>query len=156
MYKIRKAIPSDIHVLKELFQTTILTINRKDYSLDETKDWASCGDNTEKWIELLTEQYCIVMENENNTIVGFASINTLGYIHMLFVHKDFQNRGIATSLYQYLENYIRMKGVERITSEVSITAKPFFEKQGFRIDKAQKRQANRLLLRNYKMSKKLN
>lgn len=95
------------------------------------------------------------MENGDNTLAGFASINTFGYMHMLFAHKDFQHRGIASSLYQHMEDYARKKGAKRITSEVSITAKPFFEKQGFRIDKAQKRQACRLYLTNYKMSKEL-
>lgn len=42
---------------------------------------------------------------------------------------------------------------KRLTSEVSITAKPFFEKQGFQVDEEQKRKANQMCLTNYKMSK---
>lgn len=45
------------------------------------------------------------------------------------------------------------KEVKRLTSEVSITAKPFFEKQGFQVDEEQKRKANQMCLTNYKMSK---
>ena len=58
-------------------------------------------------------------------------------------------------LYDYLEHYAIGKGFEKLTSEVSITAKPFFEKQGFRVDAEQKRKANKLFLTNYKMSKEL-
>ncbi|MDR1583420.1 MAG: GNAT family N-acetyltransferase [Prevotellaceae bacterium] len=153
MFHIRQATASDIPVMKVLYKNTVLTVNRKDYSIEEVEDWASCGDNMPHWDELLAEQHYIVAENERNQIVGFASINDTGYMHTLFVHKDFQHQGIATLLYQTLEEYAREKGAEKITSEVSITAKSFFEKQGFVVYEEQKRKANQLYLTNYKMSK---
>lgn len=155
LFSIRTATFSDIPVLKELYQNTVLTVNRKDYSAEEVEDWASCGDDITHLQKLFTEQYYIVAENQIQKIVGFASITDEGYMHTLFVHKDFQHQGVATLLYQYLEAYAQEKGIEKITSEVSITAKPFFEKQGFRVDKEQRRKANKLCLTNYKMSKSI-
>lgn len=155
MFHIRKANISDTSEMTELYKNTILSVNRKDYSLEEVEDWASCGDNISRWDELFAEQHYIVAENEKGEIVGFASINDVGYMHTLFVHKDFQHQGIATLLYQVIEQYAKEKGVKEITSEVSITAKPLFEKQGFKVDKEQKRKANKLCLTNYKMSKSL-
>ena len=76
-------------------------------------------------------------------------------MHTMFVHKEFQHQGVATSLYKHLEEYARERGAKRLTSEVSITAKPFFEKQGFQVDEEQKRKANQMCLTNYKMSKQL-
>lgn len=96
------------------------------------KDWASCGNDIEHWSELLKEQHYIVAENETGMIVGFASVNDYGYMNALFVHKNFQRNGIATSLYKCVETYARETGVEALTSEVSITAKPFFENKGFK------------------------
>ena len=151
----RQATASDFPELTKLYKSTILSVNRKDYSAEEVEDWASCGDDITNWQELSAEQYYIVAENKNREIVGFASINDAGYMHTMFVHKDFQHQGIAALLYQTLEKYARKKGVDRITSEVSITARPFFEKQGFVVDEEQKRKANRLRLTNYKMSKNL-
>lgn len=153
LFSIRTASLSDIPVLKELYQNTVLTVNRKDYSAAEVEDWASCGDDIAHLQKSFTEQYYIVAENQKQKIVGFTSINDEGYMHTLFVHKDFQHQGVATLLYQYLEAYAQEKRIEKITSEVSITAKPFFEKQGFRIDEEQMRKANELYLKNYKMSK---
>lgn len=46
-------------------------------------------------------------------------------------------------------------GVRRIDVEVSITALPFFEKQGYRVVKEQKAKANRLYLTNFVMEKAL-
>lgn len=152
-FSIRPATVSDIPELTELYKNTVLFVNRKDYSAEEVEDWASCGDNVEHWDELFAEQYYIVAENNQGKIVGFASINNTGYMHTLFVHKDFQHQGIASLLYQTLEQYAKEKGAERITSEVSITARPFFEKQGFVVDEEQKRKANKLWLTNYKVGK---
>jgi len=152
---IRQAILSDVQEMNELYQNTILTVNRKDYTAEEVEDWASCGDEITHWDELFQEQYYVVAKDKQGAIVAFASVNDLGYIHTLFVHKDFQHQGIATSLYKYIEEYAKGKGAEKLTSEVSITAKPFFEKQGFQMDEEQKRKANQLCLTNYKMSKQL-
>ena len=124
MNKIRQVNLSDIPALQELYQHTVLTVNRKDYTAE-------------------------------GVIVGFGSVNDDGYMHTLFVHKDFQHQGVVTSLYKHLEAYARERGAKRLTSEVSITAKPFFEKQGFQVDEEQKRKANQMCLTNYKMSKQL-
>lgn len=155
MFTIRQATVSDFPELTGLYKNTVLSVNRKDYSAEEVEDWASCGDDITRWHELLAEQYYIVAENKKKGIVGFASINDAGYMHTMFVHKDFQHQGIATLLYSTLEMYAREKGADRISSEVSITARPFFEKQGFVVDEEQKRKANLLRLTNYKMSKRL-
>lgn len=42
-----------------------------------------------------------------------------------------------------------------ITSEVCITAKPFFESKGYKVMREQKRKANVLFLTNYWMKKEL-
>ena len=47
----------------------------------------------------------------------------------MFVHKDFQGKGIATMLLEEIERYAITAGIMRITSEVSLTARPFFEKK---------------------------
>lgn len=154
-FTIRKAIVSDIPELMELYRGTVLTVNRKDYSAEEVEDWASCADNTPRGEDFFAEQQYMVAETVEGRIVGFGSIYNTGYMHTMFVHKDFQHQGIATLLYQALEAYAREKGAGRITSEVSITARPFFEKQGLMVDEEQKRKAGKLYLTNYKMSKAL-
>lgn len=44
-FMIRVALQSDTVELKQVFQNTVLAINRRDYSQAEVEDWASCGDN---------------------------------------------------------------------------------------------------------------
>ena len=116
MNRIRQVNLSDIPALQELYQHTVLTVNRKDYTAEEVADWASCGDDTSHWGELFEEQHYVVAENEEGVIVGFGSVNDDGYMHTLFVHKDFQHQGIATSLYKYLEAYAQERGAKKIFS----------------------------------------
>lgn len=152
-YNIREASAEDLSAMNNLYKDTILTINRRDYTQDEVEDWASCGNDLTCWEQLIKEQHYIVAVDDDKVIIGFGSVNTIGYMHTLFVHKDFQRQRIASLLYEHLENYAREKGAKKLTSEVSITARPFFEKLGFRVDEEQKRKANMLYLTNYKMSK---
>lgn len=150
---IRAALQSDAVELKKLFQNTVLAINRRDYSQAEVEDWASCGDDLSNIEDMIKTHYFIVAVNQQSEIVGFSSITPQGYLHSMFVHKDFQGEGIATMLLNEIEQYAITNGIIRITSEVSLTARPFFEKRGYIVEEEQKRKANQLSLTNFWMAK---
>ena len=154
-FTIRVAQQSDIVELKDLYKNTVLVINRHDYSQEEVEDWASCGDDLSEIGKMIETHYFIVAVNQQSQLVGFSSITPQGYLHSMFVHKDFQGKGIATMLLEEIERYAIKEGIMRITSEVSITARPFFEKQGYIVEVEQKRRANQLCLTNYWMAKNL-
>ena len=150
---IRAALQSDAVELKNLFQNTVLAINRRDYSQAEVEDWASCGDDLSNIENMIKTHYFIVAVNQQSEIVGFSSITPQGYLHSMFVHKDFQGEGIATMLLNEIEQYAITNRIMRITSEVSLTARPFFEKKGYIVEEEQKRKANQLSLTNFWMAK---
>ena len=152
---IRAALRSDAVELKNLFQNTVLAINRRDYSQAEVEDWASCGDDLSNIEDMIKTHYFIVAVNQQSEIVGFSSITPQGYLHSMFVHKNFQGEGIATMLLNEIEQYAITNGIIRITSEVSLTARPFFEKRGYIVEEEQKRKANQLSLTNFWMAKQV-
>lgn len=154
-FYIRNAESKDIEVLQKIFKDTILSININDYSINEAKDWASCGNNIKRWKELITSHYFIVAETYKKQIIGFSSISRDGYINSMFVHKDFQRIGIATTLLNEMELYARTRKIKKLTSEVSITAINFFQKNRYIIVKEQKRKANKMFLTNYLVEKYL-
>lgn len=102
---------------------------------------------------MIRTHYFIVAVNRQAQIVGFSSITKQGYLYSMFVHKDFQGRGIASMLLDEIEQYANITGIMRIMSEVSLTARPFFEKRGYIVEKEQKRKANLLSLTNFWMAK---
>ena len=71
------------------------------------------------------------------------------------MHKDYQRIGVGSLLLSAVEKKAREYGVVEITSEVSLTARPFFEKNGYEVMKSQKCRANRLELTNFVMRKRL-
>lgn len=154
-YSIRRATTEDIPVLINIFQNTILSVNRRDYTQAEVEDWASCRDNPPKWKQTIEIHYFIVAENPLSQIAGFSSITPEGHLHFMFVHKDHQNRGIATMLLKNIEQYAKNNDIRKISSDVSLTARPFFERQGYMVISEQKQKANRLCLTNFKMEKQI-
>lgn len=154
-YKIHPLKEKDIPEMQNLFRTTVLNINIQHYTKEEVEDWASCGDDPARWKELLSHNQYIGAFDENDCLIGFSSMNKEGYLHSMFVHKDWQGKGVATQLLFEIETLAQQFNVTDITSEVSLTARPFFEKKGYKVIKSQKAKANKLKLTNFVMHKSL-
>ena len=152
---IRPLTEQDIPQMQELFRTTILEVNSRDYSREESEDWASCGDGPEHWRKLLSENNFFGIFDRQDLLIGFSSMNIGGHLHSRFVHKDRQHQGIGSLLLAEVEKMAREYGVAQIGAEASITARPFFEKHGYRTVKEQKAKAKRMYLTNYVMEKVL-
>ncbi|HIU54632.1 MAG TPA: GNAT family N-acetyltransferase [Candidatus Gallibacteroides avistercoris] len=154
-FDIRELSRVDAPRMCEMFRETVLHVNSQDYTREEVEDWASCGDSVEHMEELLSNNRYVGAFDKQNHIIGFSSMNASGYLHSMFVHKEWQKKGIASALLMQVERYAKEYGVSEISAEVSITARPFFEKRGYRVIKVQKQRANKLHLTNYWMKKQI-
>jgi putative acetyltransferase len=92
---------------------------------------------------------------DNGIIIGFGDVNNMGYFDLLYVHKDWQRRGVASLIAADIESYSRRRGFDFISTDASITAKPFFENRGYLVCKKQEVEVRGQTLTNYKMEKKL-
>lgn len=146
---IRKYQKADCKEITELFYNTVYKINSKDYTAEQIKAWAGKDIDLEKWNISFEEHYTVVVV-ENNIIVGFGDIDKdTGYLDRLYVHADYQRRGIATVICDYLEKQAGGK----IVTHASITAKPFFEKRGYKVIKEQQVERKGIFLTNFVMEK---
>lgn len=145
---IRQYQQSDCKELTELFYNTVHTVNAKDYTKEQLDVWATGQVDLEKWDLSLQEHYSIVAV-ENNVIVGFGDIDKTGYLDRLFVHADYQGKGIATAICDQLEQFVE----KNITTHASITARTFFEKRGYKVVKEQQVERQGIFLTNYVMVK---
>lgn len=98
---------------------------------------------------MLREHYSIVAL-DNHMMIGFEDIDKAGYLDHLYVHKDYQRKGIATALCDKLEAAVQ----NDIVTHVSIAAKAFFEKRGYQTIKAQEVVRQGIPLTNFVMIKK--
>lgn len=145
---IRKYESTDCKELTELFYNTVHTVNAKDYTKEQLDAWASVQMDLEKWDRSFQEHFTVVAV-ENGIIVGFGDIDTTGYLDRLYVHKNNQRKGIATAICDQLESKVQ----GRIVTHASITAKPFFEKRGYKVLKEQQVVRKEIPLINYVMEK---
>lgn len=145
---IRKYESSDCKDLAELFYNTVHTINAKDYTKEQLDAWASGQVDLEKWDQSFQEHFTVVAV-ENGIIVGFGDIDTTGYFDRLYIHKNNQRKGIATAICDQLESKVQGK----IVTHASVTAKPFFEKRGYKVLKEQQVVRKEIFLKNYVMEK---
>ena len=145
---IRKYQPSDCKELTELFYNTVHNVNAKDYTKEQLDVWATGKVDLEKWNESLQEYFSIVAVDDE-IIVGFGDIDKTGYLDRLFVHASYQRKGIATAICNQLEQTVQGD----ITTHASITAKPFFEKRGYKIVKEQQVERQGIFLTNFCMKK---
>lgn len=150
--EIRKYRVEDLEEIVQLFNETIQTVNRKDYSQEQVEVWSNRYVHLRENSAFFERLYTIVAV-EGKQIVGYGNIDETGYLDHLFVHKDFQNQGVATVICDELEMYAKKIGIQKISVHASITAKPFFEKRGYAVKKEQQVEMEGVKLTNYVMEK---
>jgi putative acetyltransferase len=128
--QLRKYKPEDCAALAELFFNTVHAVNAKDYTLAQLKAWATGKVDLNTWNQSFLKHNTVIAEI-NGMITGFGDMDDKGYLDRLYVHRDYQNIGIATAIVNELEQQAILSGVSLFTTHASITAKPFFEKRGY-------------------------
>lgn len=145
--EIREYRTEDQAEILSLFYETVHTVNARDYNEKQLDAWAP-KDNDYKHLKSALRNNLTLLAIEDGKITGFADIDENGYLDHLFVHKDYQRRGIASALCSRIE-----EGFKRIETHASITARPFFEKRGYVVVKTQDVKIRGEILRNYVMEK---
>lgn len=140
----------------QLFYDTVHHINCKDYTEEQLDTWAPRNPDLSSWANSLSKNHSFVaIHAESNRIIGFADLEENGCLNRGYVHKDYQGQGIGKSLLLARENRARELGIKQLFSEVSITAKPFFEKCGYVTIKEQTKVLNGISFINYYIVKDL-
>jgi putative acetyltransferase len=151
--ELRQYRENDCGEIWRLFYDTVHTVNAKDYTQEQLNAWAPQNTNFLEWGNSRLRQDTIVAI-ECEKIIGFGSIITVtGYIDFLYVQKDSIGKGIGTAICDELEKCCQEN---EITTYASITARPFFEKRGFKAIRENKVERNGVIFRNYLMIKHKN
>ncbi|MBW4619754.1 MAG: GNAT family N-acetyltransferase [Cyanosarcina radialis HA8281-LM2] len=151
---IREYISSDTPAIAQLFYDTVHQINIRDYTQEQVDAWASKDIDLEFWRQKLSSKFTYV-GTIDEVIVGFIQLEGNGHIDCFYCHCQYQGQGIGNKLYQHLELKAKLLRIDRLFVEASITAKPFFEKQGFVTVQDQEVERKKIKLRNFVMEKLL-
>jgi putative acetyltransferase len=135
-----------------LFNETIREVNICDYSTSQVKAWAPDDIYFRNWVEVCSSRFTYVADDEG-VIAGFGELETNGHIDCFYCHKNYQRRGVGSQIYQAIEVKAFELSMNRLFTEASITAKPFFQRLGFSIVKEQEVTRRGETFINYAMEK---
>ena len=147
--QIRAYRPGDVADMAALFYDTVHTVCARDYTAAQLAVWATGQVDLAAWNTSFLAHNTVVAV-ENGCVIGFGDMDKAGYLDRLYVHKDYQRKGVATAICDALETAC---GADGFTTHASITARPFFEARGYAFVKAQQVERGGVWLTNYCMQK---
>ena len=142
--RLRPYRSADLPAILDLFRNTVHTVCARDYTRSQLDAWAPAELDAAAWDASLLAHRTLVAA-ESGMIIGFADLGPDGYLDRLYVHRDWQGRGVASALCAALPHARR--------THASLTARPFFEKRGWRVVKEQQVERRGVRLTNFVMEK---
>lgn len=161
--RIRSYRTQDLQEMAELFYETVHTVNAADYTEEQRNAWADGQVDLDAW-DVSFREHDTRIAVEEGRIVGFADMAADGYLDRLYIHRAYQGQGIATALCDCLEGALLQKCQAergrtdvriRFTTHASVTARPFFEKRGYRTIRMQQVVRKGVKLTNFVMEKEI-
>ncbi|MED5431410.1 MAG: GNAT family N-acetyltransferase [Pseudomonadota bacterium] len=151
-FQIRPLNRNDMSHLLDVFREAIQVNAANDYNQQQRDAW-SHAQSHDSLISVLSEGDTVVAEWDDK-LVGFAH-RIRDYINMVFVHPDASRVGIATLLYQHLEDGARIDGITELTTHASLTAHDFFAYMGFTSEGQEQAERDGVPLTRHRMRKSL-
>jgi len=152
---IRRYRSGDATALWGVYFSAIHQVAAADYSPEQISAWApESVDSADqaKWAERMFGISPFVAERDGE-IVGYADVQPNGYIDHFFVAGGAARQGVGSHLMEHLHAAATSAGLEVLFSDVSVTAKPFFERWGFVVERQQRIVVRGVGLTNFRMRK---
>jgi putative acetyltransferase len=127
---LRPFLPADAARCAAIFHASVATLTEDDYDDDQRRAWAASADDVAAFGTRLTKALTLVATISGQP-VGFGALKGADIIDMLYVDPEFARRGIGSLLIDALTRLATARGAKQLSSEVSDTARPVFEKHGF-------------------------
>jgi putative acetyltransferase len=149
--KIRLARDEDYAEIARLRRQTIRNVNSKDYPADVIRNWSATGSaqdfresagKCKRWVAL-----------DKDRIVGFCEHNFECELSRIYVHKNHLRKGVGSRLLEVAEASLAKRGCKEIRIESTVTAKKFYEENGYRVIQKALHQADKAPV--YKMLRTL-
>lgn len=141
--------------IADLFHRSVHAIDPSVYTPEQKEAWAPTPPDYECWAQRLNEKMP-VMAIKDNRVIGFVELDSDGHIDCMYTHPEFQGQGVASALYEHLQEQAKARKSDRLYVEASFLAKPFFENRGFSVVKQNEVQRKGVTLINFTMEKHLN
>lgn len=147
--------PEQALALTNVFYRAVYAIDSSDYSDAQKAAWAPTPVNYQQWQQRFNRMkpYIALIKDE---VAGFIELESNGHIDCLYVHPNYQRKGVASALLQYAINLAEHQQLKEVYVEASTTAKKLFLQHGFSVEQENTVIRNNEMLNNYAMRKHIN
>lgn len=126
---IRASAPEDAVFLQEIHTACSTRTMRSYYSEEQTAAWLK-DRRSEGYLEAVAQGENFVIAETDGQVIGFAFWRSAA-LCALFVHPDYQGKGVGKELLSVCVTALAGSGVELIKLRASMNAIGFYEKCGF-------------------------
>jgi putative acetyltransferase len=148
---IRRYEAADLEAVMSVFLRSVRGVASRDYDAGQIAAWAQVDRDVWSYRRLDRPTWVALIDD---VIAGFIDLESSGHIDMLFVDPACQRRGVASALLDTVENAAHVQRLAVLDTDASITARPFFEKHGFRVVCSQDVALRGQRLTNFRMEKR--
>lgn len=128
--------PGDRRACYDVFREAVHTGAIGAYTPEQRAVWAPDNGFHPETADKMLDMVAFVAENPDGAgrLEGFMAMEKNGHLDRAFVRPCWMGRGLAQTLYDLLLEWARGAGLTQLTTEASHLARPFFEKNGWRVD----------------------
>ncbi len=152
--RIRRFRDDDAAATAQVFFESVRRGTQGFYDEAQRRAWAPSPPALAGWRARLASQTVFVAER-NGSVVGFMTLTADGCIDLAYVAPDVIGQGVAKALYDAILEEAARLGLTRLHAEASHLARAFFERQGWRVVKAQTVSRGGVPIPNFVMEKAL-
>jgi len=132
MIALRDFRPGDEPALRAVFASAIHEVAIRDYSPQQVDAWCPRDHDADAWAARM-QGLCPFVAERDGKIVGYADLQSGGYIDHFYVAGTAGGQGVGGTLMRHLLALAAERSLTELTSHVSLTAQPFFAHFGFQI-----------------------
>jgi putative acetyltransferase len=130
--KVRFYEAKDAAFLAAVFFDSVRTAGSSDYSRAQVEAWAPAVPDPAAFETRAKDgRVILVAVNEADEPIAFGDLQQNGHIDQLYCHPEVIGTGVASALYDRLEEQARKRGITRLFVEASEAARRLFFRKGF-------------------------
>ncbi|ANJ75551.1 GNAT family N-acetyltransferase [Ralstonia insidiosa] len=129
---IRPFRSGDEPALHAVFHSAVHGIAAARYRPEQLEAWAPTDYDTEQWAERIRRNQPFVAEIDGQP-AGYADLQADGHIDHFFVSAAHARRGVGQHLMNHILGLATQRGLSRTQAHVSLSAEPFFARNGFAV-----------------------
>lgn len=133
---IRKYKPGEEKLLYDVFFTSIHDNAAPYYDQAQLDAWAPAQFDETSWKDRIRGIDPFVIE-DGSEILGYADLQSNGYIDHFFVKGRMNRKGIGQKLMNKILEEANAQGLSELTADVSLAAQQFFRNNGFEVVRRQ-------------------